>query len=102
MPLARPLTRTPQPMKTSRPILEDTFHPKALNSIASIWGDQMDPDTTQQGEHPPEVHHHKQRHIAEKLESYVVMAMAIVGAILLVALIYYFMQTGTSTPSWMK
>jgi hypothetical protein len=62
----------------------------------------MDPEVAQEGEHTPEVHHHKQRHIAEKLESYVVGAMAIVGAILLVVLIYYFMQTGTGTPSWMR
>jgi hypothetical protein len=89
-------------MRTLNSVLGDTFHRKALNTIAPSWGEQMDPDTAQDGEHPPEVHHHKQRHIAEKLESYVVMAMAIVGAILLVALIYYFMQTGTSTPSWMK
>jgi hypothetical protein len=62
----------------------------------------MEPDTTQQSDYPHEVHHHKPRHIAEKLESYVVVTMAIVGAILLVALIYYFMQTGTGTPSWMR
>jgi hypothetical protein len=62
----------------------------------------MDPEVAQEGDHKPEVHHHKQRHIAEKLESYVVAAMAIVGAVLLVVLIYYFMQTGTATPSWMR
>ena len=62
----------------------------------------MDPDVAHDGDHKPEVHHHKPRHIAEKLESYVVAAMAIVGAVLLVVLIYYFMQTGTATPSWMR
>jgi uncharacterized RDD family membrane protein YckC len=56
----------------------------------------MDPEVAQEPDH------HKPRHIAEKLESYVVVAMAIVGAVLLVALIYYFMQTGTGTPSWMR
>jgi len=62
----------------------------------------MEPEVAEEVDHSHEVHHHKQRHIAEKLESYVVVAMAIFGAILLVAMIYYFMQTGTSTPSWMK
>jgi hypothetical protein len=74
----------------------------ALNTIESRWEDKMEPDVAPEGGPPPEVHHHKPRHIAEKLESYVVVTMAIVGAILLVALIYYFMQTGTGTPSWMK
>jgi hypothetical protein len=62
----------------------------------------MEPEMAEEVEPAPVVHHHKQRHIAEKLESYVVVAMAIFGAILLVAMIYYFMQTGTGTPSWMR
>ncbi|MGH7022391.1 MAG: hypothetical protein ACREEB_02235 [Caulobacteraceae bacterium] len=62
----------------------------------------MEQEASQQSETTPEVHHHKPRHIAEKLESYVVIAMGVVGAILLVVLIYYFMQTGTGTPSWMR
>ncbi|HWD66422.1 MAG TPA: hypothetical protein VG227_00525 [Caulobacteraceae bacterium] len=62
----------------------------------------MEQDAVQNGEPTPEVHHHKPKHIAEKLESYVVIAMGIVGAVLLVVLIYFFMQTGTGTPSWMR
>lgn len=62
----------------------------------------MEPEMAEKVEPTPAVHHHKPRHIAEKLESYVVVAMAIFGAILLVAMIYYFMQTGTATPSWMR
>lgn len=62
----------------------------------------MEQDAVQNGEPAPEVHHHKPRHIAEKLESYVVIAMGIVGAVLLIVLIYFFMQTGTGTPSWMR
>ena len=62
----------------------------------------MEQEAIQNSNHTPEVHHHKNRHIAEKLESYVVIAMGIVGALLLVVLIYFFMQTGTGTPSWMR
>jgi hypothetical protein len=32
----------------------------------------------------------------------VVIAMGVAGAILLLVLIYFFMQTGTGTPSWMR
>jgi hypothetical protein len=59
----------------------------------------MEQNAVEPGEHAPV--HHKNRHIAEKLESYVVIAMGVVGAILLVVLIYFFMQTGNSTPAWM-
>ncbi|HEY5206350.1 MAG TPA: hypothetical protein VIJ63_17380 [Roseiarcus sp.] len=62
----------------------------------------MEPETIHETSDAPEVHHHKPRHIAEKLESYVVIAMGVVGAVLLVVLIYFFLQTGTSTPSWMR
>jgi hypothetical protein len=63
----------------------------------------MDQEAIHEENTPAEVpHHHKPKHIAEKLESYVVIAMGVVGAVLLVMLIYYFMQTGTGTPSWMR
>jgi hypothetical protein len=62
----------------------------------------MENDVVHETEQAPEVHHHKPRHIAEKLESYVVIAMGIAGAILLIVLIYFFMQTGSGTPSWMR
>ena len=58
----------------------------------------MEPNAMDQGDHAPV--HHKNRHIAEKLESYVVVGMGVVGAVLLVVLIYFFMQTG-SNPPWM-
>jgi hypothetical protein len=59
----------------------------------------MEPNAVDQGEQAP-VHHHKNRHIAEKMESYVVIAMGVVGGILLLVLLYSFMQTG-SGPAWM-
>jgi len=62
----------------------------------------MEQEAVHESDHAPEIHHHKPKHIAEKLESYVVIAMGIVGAVLLVVLIYFFMQTGTGTPSWMR
>ena len=46
-------------------------------------------------------HPHKPRHIAEKMESYLVRGMGLVGAGLLIFMLYSFMQTGTGTPSWM-
>ena len=58
----------------------------------------MEPNALEHGEH--EEVHHKNRHIAEKLESYVVVAMGVVGAGLLLVLIYSFMQTGAG-PAWM-
>lgn len=58
----------------------------------------MEQNAMDQGDHAPV--HHKNRHIAEKLESYVVIAMGVVGAILLAVLVYSFLQTG-SNPPWM-
>jgi hypothetical protein len=58
----------------------------------------MEDNAVDHSDHAPV--HHKNRHIAEKLESWVVIAMGVVGAILLAVLIYSFMQTG-SNPPWM-
>jgi hypothetical protein len=59
----------------------------------------MEQNAMDQGDHAPV--HHKNRHIAEKLESWVVIAMGVVGAVLLAVLVYFFMQTGNSNPPWM-
>jgi hypothetical protein len=50
----------------------------------------------------PEHHPHKPRHLAEKFESWMVVAMAVAGAGLLALLLWAFMQTGTGTPPWMR
>jgi hypothetical protein len=55
---------------------------------------QGGPDT-----HP---HAHKPRHLAERFESWMVIAMAIAGAGLLAVLLWAFMQTGSGTPPWMR
>ncbi len=62
----------------------------------------MDPEVTQDDAPHPEVHHHKPKHIAEKLESYVGIIMVVVAAVLFVLVLYAITQTGTGTPSWMK
>jgi hypothetical protein len=58
----------------------------------------MEQNAVEHGDHEPA--HHKNRHIAEKLESYVVVGMGAIGAVLLLVLIYFFMQSG-GTPAWM-
>ena len=62
----------------------------------------MDDHVLQDGAHPAEVHHHKPKHIAEKLESYVGMATVAIGGILFVLVLYAITQTGSGTPSWMQ
>jgi len=47
------------------------------------------------------VKHHKPRHLAEKMESWVVRGIGLCAVVLLAFLLYSFMQTGTGTPSWM-
>jgi hypothetical protein len=45
---------------------------------------------------------HKPRHLAEKMESWVVRGIGLCAAVLLAFLLYSFMQTGTGTPPWMQ
>jgi hypothetical protein len=52
--------------------------------------------------HDVKVKHRKPRHLAEKMESWVVRAIGLCAAVLLAFLLYSFMQTGTGTPSWMQ
>jgi hypothetical protein len=44
----------------------------------------------------------KPRHIAEKLESYLGIGIAVVGMVLLGVMLVGFAQTGSGTPSWMQ
>ena len=48
------------------------------------------------------VKRHKPRHLAEKMEAWVVRGFGLAAAVLLAFLLYSFMQTGTGTPSWMQ
>jgi hypothetical protein len=48
------------------------------------------------------VHHHKDRHLAEKFEKLISVLMVIAIAGLAVGLVYGVMITGTGTPSWMQ
>ena len=49
-----------------------------------------------------EVHHHRNRDTAKRFEGYIQVAMVIAVAILAVGLIYGILNTGSSTPAWMR
>ena len=57
----------------------------------------MSPDTGHETRH-----HHKNRHLAERFEGYVGIAMVAAIVVLGAILIYGIMNTGTSTPAWMQ
>lgn len=48
------------------------------------------------------VHHHKDRHLAERFERLIGIVMITVIAVLAVGLIYGVMTTGQATPAWMR
>jgi len=52
--------------------------------------------------HEHEIHHHKQRHLAEKFEGVVGIAMVVAIVILGALLIYGIMQTGNATPTYLR
>jgi hypothetical protein len=62
----------------------------------------MKEDVLHSGDETHEVRHHRPKHLAEKLESYVGVGVVIAGAVLLALLLYAFMQTGSDTPPWMR
>ena len=62
----------------------------------------MKNDVLHGDDHKVAVHHRKPSHIAEKLESYLGIAIVVVGVVLLGFLIFGFAQTGTQTPPWMR
>jgi hypothetical protein len=47
-------------------------------------------------------HRHKNRHLAEKFEGYLGIAMVAAIVVLGVILIYGIMNTGGTTPTWMQ
>lgn len=49
-----------------------------------------------------EVHHHRHRNTAQRFENLIQVLMVIAIAILAVGLIYGFLNTGSSAPSWMR
>ncbi len=52
--------------------------------------------------HTEPVHHHKNRHVAERVEGLVGVIMVIAAAILLVGLAWGLMQSGSTEPTWMR
>lgn len=62
----------------------------------------MEPETLKDNDNKHAVHHHKPRHIAERLEKYVGVGIVAAAAVILIVLLYSFMQTGSATPSWMQ
>jgi hypothetical protein len=57
----------------------------------------MSPDTGHEAHH-----HHKNRHLAEKFEGFIGIAMVAAIVVLGAILIYGLINTGSSTPSWMQ
>ena len=51
---------------------------------------------------PTVVHHHKDRHLAERFERIIGIVMVAVIAVLAVGLVYGVMTTGHATPAWMR
>jgi hypothetical protein len=49
----------------------------------------------------PQTPRQKRRHLAERVESFMVGAMGVGAAVLLIFLLYSFIRTGTDVPSWM-
>lgn len=47
-------------------------------------------------------HHHKNRHVAENVEKMIGFVMVAAIVVLAIGLVWGFMQTGNSTPSWMR
>jgi hypothetical protein len=48
------------------------------------------------------VRHHKPKHMAERFERVIGIVMVAAIVVLAVGLIWGFMQTGQSTPEWMR
>jgi hypothetical protein len=62
----------------------------------------MKEEVRHEGDHEPLVHHRRPRHLAEKFEGYIGMAMVAALVVLGIILVYGLMKTGTTTPSWMR
>ena len=61
----------------------------------------MKQSVVHQGDVKTEVRHHKPKHLAEKLERFVGLGMGAVAAVLLVGMLFAFMQSGSAPPAWM-
>ena len=57
---------------------------------------------TEVGHEGEQEHHHHNRHLAEKFEGFIGVAMVAAVILLGVILIWGIMNTGSSTPSWMQ
>jgi hypothetical protein len=55
-----------------------------------------------QTEHPDEVRHHKNRHLAERFEGLLGTLMVVAVILLAIGLAYGVMTAGPSEPSWMR
>ena len=53
-------------------------------------------------EHQAEVHHPKNRHLAERFEGLLGKLMVVAIAVLAIGLIYGIVTTGSGTPAWMR
>lgn len=53
-------------------------------------------------EHHGEVHHHRNRNTAQRFESLIQVLMVVAVAVLAIGLIYGVLNTGSTTPSWMR
>ena len=74
----------------------------AAGRVLRRKGEEMK-DTVVQGEgQDVKARRHKPRHLAEKMEAWVVRGFGVCAAVLLAFLLYSFMQTGTGVPSWMR
>ncbi len=62
----------------------------------------MKPVTLQERGHEPAAKSRKPRHLAERMQGYLVKGMGIVGAVALAFLLCSFMQTGSGAPPWMR
>ena len=49
-----------------------------------------------------EVHHHRKHNAAQRFEGIIQILMVVAVAILAVGLIYGIVNTGSSTPDWMR
>jgi hypothetical protein len=60
----------------------------------------MKQELLHEGDREPEVHHRKPRHLAERIERYLGVAM-VVAVALLAGFLFYGLTKGSATPSWM-
>ena len=62
----------------------------------------MTHDVQPAGKPGGEVHHAKPKHLAEKFEGYIGVAMVVAAVVALAVVAFAFMNTGSAPPSWMR